>query len=70
MKVLAITSIYPVKRDPGLGAFVATQIDSLRDLGVHVDVLFLDVIQSKWELLRGIAKVRRKALCRCIYTDA
>ena len=61
MKVLAVTSIYPVKRDPGLGAFVATQIDSLRELGVDIDVLFLDVIRSKWELLRGIAEVRRKA---------
>ena len=61
MKVLAITSIYPVKRDPGLGAFVATQIDSLRELGVHVDILFLDVTRSKWELLRGISEVRRKA---------
>ena len=60
MKVLAVTSIYPVKRDPGLGAFVATEIDSLRELGVDVDILFLDVIRSKWELLRGIVDLRRK----------
>jgi teichuronic acid biosynthesis glycosyltransferase TuaC len=60
VKVLAITSIYPVQRDPGLGAFVASQIDSLRALGVEVDVCFLDVIRSKWELLCGITEVRRK----------
>ena len=61
MKTLAITSIYPVKRDPGLGAFVATQIDSLRELGVDVDIVFLDVTKSKWELLAGVSEVRRKA---------
>lgn len=60
MKVLAVTSIYPVDRDPGLGAFVATQIDSLRRQGVTVDVVFLDVTRSKWELLCGIGEVRRK----------
>ena len=60
MRVLAVTSMYPVKRDPGLGAFVATQIDSLRNLGVEIDVVFLDVKQSKWELLGGITEVRRK----------
>ena len=48
MKVLAVTSMYPVDRDPGLGAFVATQIDSLRGLGVDVDVVFLDVKKNKW----------------------
>jgi len=61
VKTLAITSIYPVKRDPGLGAFVATQIDSLRELGVDVDIVFLDVTKSKWELLAGVSEVRRKA---------
>lgn len=60
MKVLAITSIYPVQRDPGLGAFVASQIDSLRTLGVDIDLCFLDVTRSKWELLCGITEVRRK----------
>ncbi|HAA75186.1 TPA: glycosyl transferase family 1 [Candidatus Latescibacteria bacterium] len=60
MKVLAVTSMYPVDRDPGLGAFVATQIDSLRGLGVDVDVVFLDVKKNKWELLGGIQEVRRK----------
>jgi teichuronic acid biosynthesis glycosyltransferase TuaC len=60
VRVLAVTSMYPVKRDPGLGAFVATQIDSLRNLGVEIDVVFLDVKQSKWELLGGITEVRRK----------
>jgi teichuronic acid biosynthesis glycosyltransferase TuaC len=60
VKILAVTSIYPVKRDPGLGAFVATQIDALRDLGAEVDIVFLDVIKSKWELVAGITEVRRK----------
>ena len=57
-KILTVTSIYPIEEDPGLGAFVASQVRSLQKLGHQVDVLFLDVRRSKWELLKGIGRVR------------
>lgn len=60
MRVLLITSMFPVERDQGLGAFVASQIEAIRALGVQVDVEFLDVKRSKWELVRGIIDVRHK----------
>jgi len=59
LKTLVVTSIYPTPEDPGLGAFVASQVESLRKIGVGVDVLFLDVQRAKWELVKGIARVRR-----------
>ena len=59
LKTLVVTSIYPTPEDPGLGAFVASQVESLRKIGVDVDVLFLDVRRAKWELVKGIARVRR-----------
>lgn len=61
MKILTVTSIYPTPRDPGLGAFVAAQVDSLRRAGLAVDVLFLDVRRDRSALLRGIARVRNRA---------
>ena len=61
LNILTVTSIYPTPEEPGLGAFVASQVESLRRVGLGVDVLFLDVRRSKWELARGIAKVRARA---------
>jgi glycosyltransferase involved in cell wall biosynthesis len=51
--------MYPTKEEPALGAFVASQVTSLRKLGLVCDVLFLDVRKSKIELLKGIGRVRR-----------
>ena len=65
IKILTVTSIYPTEEDPGLGAFVASQVRSLQKLDHQVDVLFLDVRRSKWELLKGIGRVRD-----CVATNA
>jgi glycosyltransferase involved in cell wall biosynthesis len=61
LNILTVTSIYPTPEEPGLGAFVASQVASLRKAGLGVDVLFLDARRSKWELVRGIAQVRTRA---------
>jgi glycosyltransferase involved in cell wall biosynthesis len=58
LRILVVTSMYPTKEEPALGAFVASQVASLQKLGLHCDVLFLDVRASKWELLKGIGRVR------------
>jgi teichuronic acid biosynthesis glycosyltransferase TuaC len=60
MKVLAVTSIYPTPDDPGLGAFVASQVESLRQSGLTVDVLFLNVRKNKSALLSGIGSIRNR----------
>ena len=59
LKILVVTSIYPIPEDPGLGAFVASQVESLREAGLEVDLHFLDVRRSKWELIKGIRSIRR-----------
>ena len=61
MRILIVTSIYPTADDPGLGAFVASQVASLRLSGLALDVLHLDVRRSRLELPRGIAAVRTRA---------
>ncbi|GEM_PF-216431 len=60
LRILTVTSIYPTREEPELGIFVASQVESLRNRGHHIDVLFLDVKASKWELICGIGEVRRK----------
>lgn len=42
MRVLVVTNHYPTLRRPGHGAFLADQVDSLRRIGLQVDVFFFD----------------------------
>src|SRR4026208_458997 len=42
MRVLAVTNIYPSPANPALGTYVEQQVRSLREIGVAVDVWFLD----------------------------
>jgi len=58
LHILIVTSMYPTKEKPALGAFVASQVTSLRKLGLHCDVLFIDMGKSKMELLKSIGRVR------------
>jgi len=58
MRVLAVTNMYPNPREPALGTFVRDQVESLRDLGVDMDVLFIDGKASRWEYLAGFGRLR------------
>ncbi|MDA0747641.1 MAG: glycosyltransferase [bacterium] len=60
LHILTITSMYPTPQDPGLGAFVASQVQSLQTAGLNVNVLFLDMKRTRWELARGIFRVRKQ----------
>jgi teichuronic acid biosynthesis glycosyltransferase TuaC len=42
MKVVAVTNMYPTETHPGSGTFIADQVRSLREAGVHIDLLFVD----------------------------
>jgi len=42
MRILAVTNMYPTPRNPAFGTFVEQQIKSLREIGLDVDVLFVD----------------------------
>jgi len=59
MRVLVVTNMYPNPREPALGTFVRDQVESLRDLGVDMDVLFIDGKASRWNYLRGFPQLRR-----------
>lgn len=59
MRVLTVTNMYPNIREPALGTFVHDQIESIRALGVDVDVLFIDGKASRWNYLRGFGQLHR-----------
>ncbi|HSK41972.1 MAG TPA: glycosyltransferase, partial [Arenibaculum sp.] len=62
MKVLAVTNMYPRPGKEGWGAFVKSQVESLRAAGIDMDVLVIDGFRSKLEYLKAIPKLRR--MCR------
>jgi teichuronic acid biosynthesis glycosyltransferase TuaC len=59
-RVLLVTNMWPYEGDPGYGAFVREQVDSLRRLGVEFEVLFIDGRQTRWNYVRAIGEMRRR----------
>ena len=53
-KVLVVTNMYPHATKPSMGVFVKEQVDSLRALGLEVDVLFVNGPASRANYLRGV----------------
>ena len=53
MRVLKVTNMYPTEDRPHFGIFVRQETESLRRLGIDVDVLFIDGQASKLNYLRG-----------------
>lgn len=63
MKVLHITNNFPTKKLPIFGIFVKEQIDSLNDIGVESDVLFINGYEKgKGAYLFGIFRLFCKIL--------
>jgi hypothetical protein len=46
MRVLAVTNLYVTPEVPWLGTYVEQQITGLRQIGLDVDVMFLDRARS------------------------
>ena len=57
MRVLKVTNMYPTADQPHFGIFVKQETESLRRLGVEIDVLFVDGRRSKLNYLRGFARL-------------
>jgi len=57
MKVLVVTNMYPSAADPAFGTFVGDEVETLRGLGLHVDVLFINGKSSRWGYLSGLPRL-------------
>ena len=59
MKVLAVTNMYPTPSEPWFGSFVKDQIETLRELGVSVDVFHFDG-RRDWRAYATAASIVRR----------
>lgn len=59
MRVLVVTNAYPSEAQPIRGIFVQTQVESIRRLGVAIDVLSIEGWRGKFEYVRAVGRVRR-----------
>jgi len=55
LRALIVTNLYPTPTAPGLGTFVAAQVESLRGAGVHVDLLNLTRQDAGRRVYRGLS---------------
>lgn len=62
MKVLAVTNMYPSARTPRAGTFIEQQVEGLRRIGLHVEVLLIDRAgDGVSRYLGSIGTIRRAA---------
>jgi teichuronic acid biosynthesis glycosyltransferase TuaC len=60
VRVLVATAMYPSEERPAFGAFVRTQVESLRHIGVDADPFVLDGRSRKAMYLLGVPRLRRR----------
>ena len=58
MKVLVVTAMYPTNENPAFGSFIRTQVESLRQIGVHVELLVLNGRYRKLIYPKGMFQLR------------
>lgn len=57
MRVLVVTNMYPQPETPAFGVFVEDQVESLRRLGVDVDVFFMNGRKNKLNYLTAYLRL-------------
>jgi len=62
MRFLAVTNIYPSVRASSLGTFVEQQIKGLRDIGIIVEVMFVERIPKGMFAYLGLGKWLREQI--------
>jgi teichuronic acid biosynthesis glycosyltransferase TuaC len=56
MRLLAVTNMYPTPQHPASGTFVEQQVKGLQQIGLDVDVLFVDRLQNGMGVYRGLGR--------------
>ena len=60
MKVLILTAIYPTKDNPAFGSYVRTEVESLRQAGIDVDLLVLQGRSRKLIYPKGLLQMHKR----------
>ena len=48
-----VTNMWPSEQKPAYGIFIKRQVDSLRDIGLESDVLFVEGYRTRWDYARA-----------------
>jgi glycosyltransferase involved in cell wall biosynthesis len=59
MRVLIVTAMYPTPANPAFGSFVRTQVESLKQVGVEIELLVLEGRYRKLIYPKGVVQLRR-----------
>src|SRR2546422_6114030 len=62
MRALVLTNMYPNDAHPDDGTFVAAQVESLRDIGIDVELLFVNRLVAGRQVYRNLGKTVRASL--------
>jgi glycosyltransferase involved in cell wall biosynthesis len=62
MRVLVVTNMYPTLQTPDQGTFVEAQVESLRKLGIDVDVLHFPRIEGGRRVYQGLSRKVKRAV--------
>lgn len=60
MKVLFLTNMYPTPDYPFFGIFVKEQVESLRKVGIDVDIFFINGRKNRFNYLLAVPRLVRK----------
>lgn len=60
LRVLILTNLYPSPQQPGRGPFIRSQVGSLEQAGIEVDLMVIDGWRSRLEYLRAGARLRAR----------
>lgn len=61
MKALVVTNLYPTSPGAGRGAFVKSQVEGLRSIGVEVEVLYVDRAGRGRSVYRELGRLVKRA---------
>lgn len=60
MRILTVTNMYPGPEAPFFGTFVRDHVESLRSLGIDVDVFFTDVTRGRRTYVTDVKHLRER----------
>src|SRR4051812_40145732 len=62
MRILVVTNAYPTPETPGSGTFIEQQIKGLKDIGLAVDIVFVNRAQNGMKAYLGLRQKIRHAV--------
>lgn len=65
MRILAVANMYPSSGSPASGTFVEQQVKGLREVGLCVDVMFVDRARKGAQAYLSLGRQLRRSLAEC-----